>query len=107
MHWVLLGVAGIFEIAWAIAMKYSEGFTHLVPSIVTVIGYIASLVFLSLAIKELPVGTGYAVWTGIGIVGTTLLGVLLFQERLSLLQVLCLLLIVVGIVGLRLLAPEG
>lgn len=107
MHWLLLGVAGIFEITWAIAMKYSEGFTHLVPSIVTVIGYIASLVFLSLAIKELPVGTGYAVWTGIGIVGTTLLGVLLFQERLSLLQVLCLLLIVVGIVGLRLLAPEG
>lgn len=107
MHWILLGVAGIFEIVWAIAMKYSDGFSNLLPSIVTVVGYIASLVFLTFAMKELPVGTGYAIWTGIGIIGTTVLGVLLFQEKLTLLQVLCLALIIIGVIGLRLLSPEN
>ena len=107
MNWLLLFIAGLFEVAWAIAMKYSEGFTRFWPSVITVIGYLASLVLLTMAIKELPVGTGYAVWTGIGIVGTTVLGVLLFQEKLSLLQVLCILLIIIGIIGLRLLSPQS
>ncbi|MBQ8062314.1 MAG: multidrug efflux SMR transporter [Clostridia bacterium] len=107
MHWILLGVAGILEIVWAIAMKYSDGFSNLLPSIITVVGYIASLVFLTFAMKQLPVGTGYAIWTGIGIIGTTVLGVLLFQEKLSLLQVLCLALIIIGVIGLRLLSPEN
>ena len=107
MHWILLGVAGILEIVWAIAMKHSDGFSNLLPSIITVVGYIASLVFLTFAMKQLPVGTGYAIWTGIGIIGTTVLGVLLFQEKLSLLQVLCLALIIIGVIGLRLLSPEN
>ena len=107
MHWILLGVAGILEIVCAIAMKYSDGFSNLLPSIITVVGYIASLVFLTFAMKQLPVGTGYAIWTGIGIIGTTVLGVLLFQEKLSLLQVLCLALIIIGVIGLRLLSPEN
>ncbi|MBQ9045894.1 MAG: multidrug efflux SMR transporter [Oscillospiraceae bacterium] len=107
MKWIMLFLAGVFEVTWACAMKVSEGFTRLVPSAVTVIGYIASAVFLSLALKELPLGTAYAMWTGFGIVGTTLLGVLLFQEQLSLPQALCVLAIVGGIVGLKLLSAEA
>ncbi len=87
-------------------MKYSEGFTQLFPSIITAVGYIASAVFLALALKELPLGTAYAMWTGFGIVGTTLLGMLLFHENLSLPQVICVLLIVGGIIGLKLLSAE-
>ena len=103
MKWIMLFLAGVFEVTWACAMKYSEGFTTIMPSVITVIGYIASAVFLSYALKYLPLGTAYAMWTGFGIVGTSVLGIVLFQERLSLLQVVCVLLIVVGIVGLKLL----
>ena len=106
MKWLMLALAGILEVTWACAMKYSEGFTQLVPSIITVIGYFASAVFLSLALKELPLGTAYAMWTGFGIVGTTLLGVLLFRENLSLPQITCILFIVAGIAGLKLLSAE-
>ena len=106
MKWIILLIAGIMEVTWAVAMKYSEGFTVLVPSIVTVIGYIASAVFLAMALRELPLGTAYAMWTGFGIVGTTLLGILLFNEKLSLPQVICIMMIVAGIVGLKLLAQE-
>lgn len=106
MKWIHLTLAAIFEISWAIAMNYSEGFSKLVPSVITVIGYIASAVFLSMALKELPLGTAYAMWTGAGIVGTSVLGVFLFQERLTLPQVLCIMLIVIGIVGLKLLGKE-
>ena len=104
MKWILLALAGIFEVTWACAMKYAEGFTRLVPSIVTAVGYLASAVLLAMALKELPLGTAYAMWTGFGIVGTTVLGVALFHEALTLPQVLCVLLIVAGIVGLKLLA---
>ncbi|MCR4716948.1 MAG: multidrug efflux SMR transporter [Lachnospiraceae bacterium] len=103
MSWILLLIAGGLEIFWAVEMKYSEGFTQLVPSILTVIGYILSAVVLALAIKNLPLGTAYAVWTGIGIIGTTVLGIFLFKENLSIPQYICVVLIVVGIVGLRLL----
>ena len=105
-QWIMLALAGIFEVTWAIAMKYSEGFSTLLPSVVTVIGYIASAVFLSLALKSLPLGTAYAMWTGFGIVGTSVLGIFLFHERLSVPQLLCVTLIVVGIVGLKLLSKN-
>lgn len=106
MSWIMLLIAAIFEVTWAVAMKYSDGFSVLLPSIVTVVGYILSAVFLSLALKELNLGTAYAMWTGFGIVGTSVLGVFLFQEKLSALQVVCVVLIVVGIAGLKLLAKE-
>jgi quaternary ammonium compound-resistance protein SugE len=104
MEWASLLLAGIFEVTWAISMKFSEGFTKLVPSIVTVVFYAASAIFLALALKKLPLGTAYAMWTGFGILGTSVLGVLLFSETLSLLQVLCVALIATGIIGLRLLS---
>ncbi|MBR1390412.1 MAG: multidrug efflux SMR transporter [Lachnospiraceae bacterium] len=106
MQWMMLILAGVFEVTWAIAMKYSDGFTVVVPTIITVIGYIASAVFLSLALKHLPLGTAYAMWTGFGIIGTSVLGVLLFHEKLSVPQIICILLIVLGIVGLKLLSKE-
>jgi len=106
MQWIILLLAGLFEIGWAIAMKYSDGFTVLLPSVITAVGYIASAVFLSMALKQLPLGTAYAMWTGMGIVGTTVLGVFLFQEKLSVSQVICVILILVGIIGLKILAKE-
>ena len=106
MQWVMLILAGIFEVSWAIAMKYSNGFTEIFPTVITVIGYILSAVFLSAALKQLPLGTAYAMWTGFGIVGTSVLGIFLFQEKLTLAQMLCVLLIVVGIAGLKLLTKE-
>lgn len=106
MHWLMLLLAGIFEVGWALAMKYSEGFTKLVPSIITIVGYILSAIFLAIALKKLPLGTAYAMWTGFGIVGTSVLGIFLFNEKLSLPQVICVLLIVIGIVGLKLLAKD-
>ena len=106
MHWIFLLLAAIFEVSWAIAMKYSDGFSVLVPSIITVVGYILSAVFLSLALKQLPLGTAYAMWTGFGIIGTSVLGIFLFNEKLTVPQVICVILIVVGIVGLKLLGKE-
>ena len=106
MQWILLALAGVFEVIWAVAMKYSNGFTVLIPSIITVAGYIASAVFLSMALKHISLGTAYAMWTGFGIIGTTILGVLLFEERLFIPQVICILLIAIGIVGLKLLSKE-
>ena len=106
MRWIYLLIAGVLEITWAVAMKMSDGFTVLIPSIITGIGYIASAVFLSVALKQLPLGTAYAMWTGMGIVGTTLLGIVLFQEKLSVLQVICVILIVAGIAGLKILAKN-
>lgn len=106
MKWIRLLIAGVLEVSWAVAMNCSEGFTKLVPSIITAIGYIASAIFLSMALKDLPLGTAYAIWTGIGIIGTTLLGIVLFNEKLSLPQVICVILIIIGIVGLKMLNNE-
>ncbi|MCR5627363.1 MAG: multidrug efflux SMR transporter [Lachnospiraceae bacterium] len=106
MHWIMLAMAALFEVGWAVSMKYSDGFTVLIPSIITVIGYIASAVFLSIALKELPLGTAYAMWTGFGIVGTSVLGIFLFGEKLSFPQILCVVLIALGIAGLKLMAKE-
>ena len=106
MRWLMLILAGIFEVTWACSMKYSNGFMVIVPTIITIMGYIASAIFLSIAMKNLPLGTAYAMWTGIGIVGTSILGIFLFREKLSVQQVICIFLIVVGIVGLKLLSKE-
>ena len=88
MKWIYLFIAGALEITWAVTMKMSNGFTVLIPSIITGVGYIASAVFLSIALRQLPLGTAYAMWTGMGIVGTTLLGIFLFNEKLSVPQVI-------------------
>ena len=101
MAWVALLFAGLFEVGWAIGLKYTEGFTRLVPSLLTVASMIVSLGLLGLALKTLPVGTGYAVWTGIGTVGTVLLGISLFGEPATVLRLGCIALILAGIVGLR------
>ena len=104
MEWIMLLLAGVFEVTWALAMKLSDGFTKLQPSIITGVGYIASAVFLAIALKKLPIGTAYAMWTGFGIVGTSLLGVVLFRETMTPAQIGCIALIVAGVVGLKLLA---
>lgn len=103
MEWVYLLIAGVSEVVWAVAMKFSEGFSKFLPSAITVAGYIISAVFLSLALRKLPLGTAYAIWTGFGIIGTSLLGILLFHETLNAAHILCILLIAGGIAGLKLL----
>ena len=102
MAWVYLVVAGLFEIGWAIGLKYTEGFTRLVPSVATGLAMLISVVLLGLALRELPVGTGYAVWTGIGTVGTALLGIFLFAEPATAIRLASIALIVAGIAGLKL-----
>jgi len=102
MAWVLLVIAGLFEVGWAIGLKYADGFTRLWPSIGTGVAMVVSIVLLGLAVKSLPVGTAYAVWTGIGAVGTVLLGILLFDEPATAGRITCVVLIVAGILGLKL-----
>lgn len=106
MKWFYLFVAGTLEITWAVAMKKSSGFTVLIPSIITVAGYVASAIFLAIALRQLPLGTAYAMWTGMGIVGTTLFGIVLFDEKLSVMQVVCVIMIMIGIAGLKILGKE-
>ncbi len=103
MAWVYLILAGFFETAWAVGLKYTEGWTKLVPSIITIAMMAVSFILLSLALKELPIGTAYAVWTGIGTIGTVIFGMIYFKEPSDILRILCILLIVAGIVGLKLL----
>ena len=105
MNWILLLTAGLFEIAWAIGLKYTEGFSRLVPTTVTAGAMVASVVLLGIALRELPVGTGYAVWTGIGTVGTAILGMMLFQEPATAFRLGSIGLIVAGIAGLKLVTP--
>ena len=102
MAWIYLTVAGLFEIAWAIGLKYTDGFTRLLPSLWTVASMILSIVLLGLALRTLPVGTAYAVWTGIGAVGTAILGIALFGEPATAARLACIGLIVAGIIGLKL-----
>jgi quaternary ammonium compound-resistance protein SugE len=102
MAWTYLVLAGLLEIGWAIGLKYTEGFTRLVPSVLTVLSMVVSVVLLGLALKTLPVGTGYAVWTGIGTVGTALLGIYLLGEPANAMRIACIGLIVAGILGLKL-----
>jgi quaternary ammonium compound-resistance protein SugE len=106
MSWVYLFIAGLFEIVWAIGLKYTQGFTRPLPSIVTVAGMIVSFYFLSLATKVLPIGTAYAIWTGIGAVGAIILGTILVKEPFDLPRMLFMSLIVIGIIGLRFVSPH-
>ena len=102
MSWIYLAFAGLFEIGWAVGLKYTEGFTRPLPTILTVASMIVSLGLLGLALKHLPVGTAYAVWTGIGTVGTALLGIWLLGESASAMRLACIALILGGIIGLKL-----
>jgi quaternary ammonium compound-resistance protein SugE len=102
MSWLLLVVAGLFEIGWAIGLKYTDGFTRLWPTVWTVAAMVISLGLLGLALKTIPVGTGYAVWTGVGAAGTAILGIVLFAEPATALRLGSIALIVAGIVGLKL-----
>ena len=105
MAWVVLVIAGLFEIGWAVGLKFTEGFTRPWPTIGTVVSMIVSLGLLGLALRTLPLGTAYAVWTGVGTVGTALLGMVLFQESADPIRLVCIGLIVLGIVGLKLVTP--
>lgn len=102
MAWTYLFVAGLLEIVWAIGLKYTEGFSRLWPSAITVVAMALSVAFLGLAMKTLPVGTAYAIWTGIGAVGTVILGIVLFAEPATALRLACVALILSGIIGLKL-----
>jgi quaternary ammonium compound-resistance protein SugE len=103
--WVLLFVAGLFEIGWAIGLKYTDGFTRLWPTTWTALAMVASVVLLALAVRTLPIGTAYAVWTGIGAAGTVILGIVLFAEPATLARLFFVGLIVAGITGLKLVTP--
>jgi quaternary ammonium compound-resistance protein SugE len=106
MAWVVLIAAGLLEIGWAIGLKYADGFTRFYPSLATAAAMVASLALLGIALKRLPLGTAYAVWTGIGTVGSAVAGMLLFGEAASALRLACIGLIVAGIVGLKLVTPH-
>lgn len=105
MSWVILFFAGLFEIGWAVGLKQTEGFTRLIPTALTVASMVISLALLGMALKSLPLGTAYAVWTGIGTVGTVILGILLYGESADILRLGCIALIVAGILGLKLITP--
>ena len=103
--WLILFIAGLCEVAWAVGLKYTDGFSRLGPSLATVVAMIVSVVLLGWSLKVLPLGTAYAVWTGIGAVGTAVLGMILFGESREVARLLCIVLIVAGIAGLKLLTP--
>ena len=107
MAWGLLFIAGLFEIGWAIGLKYTEGFSRLWPTVWTLASMAVSVWLLGVAVRTLPVGTAYAVWTGVGAVGTVLLGIVLFDEPTTVGRLVCVCLIIVGIVGLKLTGPAG
>lgn len=105
MDWLTLTIAGLLEVVWAVGLKYSEGFTRLWPSVGTVIAMVLSVVLLSLAMRSLPMGTAYAVWVGIGAVGTVIMGIFLFNEPTSMIRLVSVGMIIIGIIGLKLATP--
>ncbi len=105
MPWILLFVAGLLEIGWAIGLKYSDGFSKPLPTLATLLALVASMSLLALALRSIPVGTGYAVWTGIGAVGTAIAGMILFEESREAGRLFCIVLIVAGILGLKFFTP--
>ncbi|QPC44303.1 quaternary ammonium compound efflux SMR transporter SugE [Kaustia mangrovi] len=105
MAWVALFLAGLFEIGWAVGLKYTDGFTRPMPSVLTAIAMAASFFLLAVALRSLPLGTAYAIWTGIGTVGTVLLGIVIFGEETTVLRLACIGLIVTGLAGLKLITP--
>jgi quaternary ammonium compound-resistance protein SugE len=106
MTWLILVIAGLFETAWAIGLKYTDGFSRFWPSFWTIVAMVISVWLLGLSVKTLPVGTAYAIWVGIGAVGTVILGIWLFNEPVSPLRIISLLLIIAGIIGLKLASPD-
>ena len=106
MAWIYLIIAGMFEIGWAVGLKYTEGFTRLVPSVLTIVMMVLSMGLLGLAVRTLPLGTAYAVWTGIGTAGTVMLGMALLGEPVEPLRLGCIALIVAGVIGLKVLSPH-
>lgn len=102
LEWLILLIAGLFEVGWAIGLKYTEGFTRLWPSVGTAIAMVLSVVLLGIAMRHIPVGTAYAVWTGIGTIGAVILGIFLFGESATFVRLMCLGLILAGIIGLKL-----
>jgi quaternary ammonium compound-resistance protein SugE len=107
MAWVVLFVAGLLEIGWAVGLKYTESFTRLWPTVATAAALVASMGLLGVSLRALPLGTAYAVWTGIGSIGTAVLGIILFREPATAARLLCIGLIVAGIVGLKLVSPSS
>ncbi len=107
MAWIILLVAGLFEVGWAVGLKYTEGFTRLWPTVGTGVSMVLSMTLLGLALKTLPLGTAYAIWTGIGAIGTALFGILVLKEPATAARLVCLCLIVAGILGLKLFTPSG
>ncbi len=101
MPWVILFLAGLLEVAWAVGLKYTEGFSRPVPSLLTALALVASVWLLAVSVRTLPIGTAYAVWTGIGAVGTVIVGILKFGESASVLRITCVGLIVIGLIGLK------
>ena len=107
MAWMYLFIAGLFEVGWAIGLKYTEGFSRLLPSAITACAMIASLFLLAQALKTIPIGTGYAVWTGIGAAGTAIIGMAFLGESREPARLFCIMLIVAGVVGLRFVSSDG
>jgi quaternary ammonium compound-resistance protein SugE len=106
MAWIYLLIAAVFEIGWAVGLKYTDGFTRLWPSVLTIAAMVVSMGLLALAVRSIPVGTGYAVWTGIGAVGTAILGIILFREPVTAARIAFLLMILCGVAGLKFTAEE-
>lgn len=106
MHWIVLLLAGLLEVVWAVGLKYTEGFTRLVPSAVTLAAMAGSVVLLGLALRTLPLGTAYAIWTGIGTVGTVIWGIMMLNEPANVARLVCIAMIVLGIAGLKMLSPH-
>jgi quaternary ammonium compound-resistance protein SugE len=105
--WISLFIAGLFEIGWAIGLKYTDGFSKLWPTVWTVAAMVVSLAFLEYALRTLPVGTAYAIWVGIGAVGTAIMGMWLFNESREIARIVCLMLIVAGVIGLKVVTPSA
>lgn len=105
MAWIILVIAGLFEIGWAVGLKFTEGFTRPIPTVLTATSMVLSMGLLGWAVKTLPLGTAYAVWTGIGAVGTAIVGIVVFKEPATAARLVCLSLIVAGILGLKLFTP--
>ncbi|GAA4452802.1 quaternary ammonium compound efflux SMR transporter SugE [Novipirellula rosea] len=104
MSWIFLVIAGLLEIGWAIGLKYTEGWSRVGPSVLTILTMIASFYCLAIAIKDIPIGTGYAIWTGIGAVGTAILGIILLGESASPMRIACIGVVILGIIGLKITA---
>jgi quaternary ammonium compound-resistance protein SugE len=107
LAWVILFIAGLLEVGWAVGLKYTEGFTRLWPTVATAAALVASMALLGLSLRTLPLGTAYAIWTGIGTTGTAVLGILLFREPATAMRLVCIGLIVAGIIGLKLATPSS